>query len=86
MESLLALGVGLTALVAVLGHGTLGGAIFVAGVAAYTLFRQGIFRLRGGPPKSALVARLAAAAATFVLVADVLVVTSGPIGTPFGGG
>jgi phosphatidylglycerol---prolipoprotein diacylglyceryl transferase len=86
MESLLALGVGLTALVIVLGHGTLGGAIFVAGVAAYTLFRQGILRLRGGPPKSALVARLAAAAATFVLVADVLVVTSGPIGTPFGGG
>jgi Prolipoprotein diacylglyceryltransferase len=86
MESLLALGVGLTALVVVLGHRPFGGAIFVAGVAAYTLLRQGILRFRGGSPKSALVAQLTAVAATFVLVADVLVVTLGPIGTLRGGG
>lgn len=86
MESLLALGVGLTALVAVFGHGPFGGAIFVAGVAAYTLVRQGILRLRGRPSKSALVARLTAVAATSVLVATSLIVTLGPIGTLRGGG
>jgi phosphatidylglycerol:prolipoprotein diacylglycerol transferase len=86
MESILALGVGFTALVAVLGHGPFGGAIFVAGLAAYTLWRQGILRLRGGPPKSALVARFTAVGATFALVAAVLVVTVGRMGTLHGGG
>ena len=86
MESILALGVGFMALVAVLGPGPFGGAIFVAGLAAYTLLRQGILRLRGGPPKSALVAQLTAVAATLALVADVLVVTLGRIGTLHGGG
>jgi cytochrome bd-type quinol oxidase subunit 1 len=86
MESILALGVGFAALVAVLEHGPLGGAIFVAGLAAYTLLRQGILRLRGGPPKSALVAQFTAVGATVALVADVLVVTLGRMGTLHGGG
>jgi phosphatidylglycerol:prolipoprotein diacylglycerol transferase len=86
MESLLALGVGLTALVVVSEHGSFDGAIFIAGVAAYTLFRQGILRLRGGPPKSSFIAQLTAVAATFALVADWLVVTFGPLGSLRAGG
>ncbi len=78
MESLLAFGVGLTALVAVLSHGPRGGAIFVAGLAVYTLFRQGILRLRGGPPKSGRVAQLTAAGAAFALASDLLVVALDP--------
>ena len=86
MESLLALGVGLMAFVAVLGKGPMGGAIFIAGVAAYTLVRQAILRLRGGPRKSALVTQLTAVAASLVLVVGALVLTLGPIGTLRGGG
>ncbi len=78
MESPLALGIGLLTLVAVLSHGSFGGAIFIAGLAAYTLFRQGILSLRGGPPKSPRVGQLTAVAAAFVLVADLLFVTMGP--------
>ncbi len=75
IETVLALGVGSAALVAILNHGPFGGALFVAGLAAYTLFRQGILRLRGGPPKSALGTKLTAAAASLVLIADLLFVT-----------
>lgn len=78
METSLALGVGSVALVAVLRHGPFGGALFVAAVAAYTMVRQGILRLRGGPAKSALVTQLTAAAAGFVLIADLLFVTLAP--------
>ena len=77
IESALALGVGLVALVAVPGHGPFGGAVFIAGIAVYTLFRQGILRLRGGPPKSPRVAQLTAVAAAFVLAADLVFVTMG---------
>lgn len=78
LEALLDIGIGLMALVAVLSEGPLGGATFVAGLAFYTLIRQGILRLRGGPPKSPRVARLTAAAAAFVLTADLLFATMGP--------
>ena len=78
VESLLAFGVGLITLVAVLSRGTFGGGIFVAGVAVYILFRQGILRLRGGVPKSARVTQLTAIAAAFVLAADLLIVTLDP--------
>ena len=77
LEALLAVGIGLMALVEVLSHGPLDGAIFVAGLALYTLVRQGILRLRGGPPKSPRVAQLTAVAAAFVLAADLLFVTMG---------
>lgn len=77
-ETSLALGVGLAALVTVLSHGPLGGAVFVAALAAYTLVRQGILRLRGGPTKSVAVTQLTAAAAGLVLVADVLFVALAP--------
>ncbi len=46
MESLLALGAGLTILVIVLTSGVHHGAWFIAAVAAYTLIRQAILRLR----------------------------------------
>jgi phosphatidylglycerol:prolipoprotein diacylglycerol transferase len=78
MESSLAFGIGLIALIAVLSRGPSGGAIFVAGVASYTIIRQGILSLRGGPFKSAIVARLTAVAAGLVLVADLMVVTFAP--------
>jgi len=46
MESLLCLLVGLAALAIFLRHGPANGAIFVGAVAGYTLFREGILRLR----------------------------------------
>src|SRR5438046_9251951 len=48
LESALALSLGLLALGAVLGHGPAGGAFFAAALAAYTLGRQGLLRLRAG--------------------------------------
>ena len=78
MESPLALGVGVLALVTVVSHGPFGGAIFVAALAVYTFFRQGILAMRGGPPKSPRVGQLTALAAAFVLGADVLFVTMVP--------
>jgi phosphatidylglycerol:prolipoprotein diacylglycerol transferase len=78
LEALLALGVGLSTLDMVLTRGPMGGAIFVAGLAFYTFFRQGILRLRGGAPKSSRVAQLTAAAAAFVLAADLLAVALDP--------
>lgn len=85
MELLLALGVGLGALIAVLERGPLGGAMFVAAWAAYTLLRQGILRFRDGHPKSALVGRLTAAAAASALFATPLILAFNPIGTVSGG-
>jgi len=78
IETVLALSVGSAALIAILNHGPFGGALFVAGLAVYTMFRQGILRLRGGPPKSARGTQLTAAAAALVLVADLLFVTLAP--------
>lgn len=78
METSLALLVGSVALVTVLSHGSYGGGLFVAAVAGYTLVRQGILRLRGGPPKSPLVTQLTAAGAALVLIVDLLLVTLAP--------
>ncbi len=70
IESGLALAVGLAALVAVLTFGPLKGGVMVAGLAVYTLCRQGILRLRGERRQSTLGGPLVAAAAALVLAAD----------------
>lgn len=72
LESMLALSLGLGVLVAVLGHGAAGGAIFVAALAAYTLGRQGLLRLRAEPRKTQLGGLVTAALAALVLIAAVV--------------
>jgi phosphatidylglycerol:prolipoprotein diacylglycerol transferase len=69
LESLLAGIVGLGVLVVVLGHGPAGGAFFAAGLAAYTLGRQGILHLRAEQRKTRLGALVTAFLAALVLVA-----------------
>src|SRR6266581_3600141 len=64
---------GLLVLVAVLRHGPAGGAFFVAGLAAYTLGRQGLLHLRAEPRKTRLGGLVTAALAALVLVAAVVV-------------
>jgi phosphatidylglycerol:prolipoprotein diacylglycerol transferase len=72
LESALSLLIGLLALAAVVGGVPLHGGIFVAALAAYTLFRQGILRLRTErPPGSGRGARLTVAAALVVLILGV---------------
>ena len=63
---------GLVALVAVLRHGPAGGAFFVAGLAAYTLGRQGILHLRAEPRKTRLGGLVTAALSALVLIAAVV--------------
>jgi len=70
LEALLAVSLGLAALVAILLHGPAGGVFFVAGLAAYTLGRQGILRLRAEPSKKWLEAVVTAALAVLILVID----------------
>jgi len=72
LESLLALSLGLLVLVAVMSHGPMGGTFFVAGLAAYTLGRQGLLRLRAEPRKSRLGGLATSALAAFVLIAAVV--------------
>jgi len=72
LESVLALSLGLLVLLAVLGHGPAGGAFLVAGLAAYTLGRQGLLRLRAEPRKTRLGGLVTAALAALVLVAAVV--------------
>ncbi len=72
LESVLALSLGLGVLVAVLGHGSAGGAFFVAGLAAYTLGRQGLLRLRAEPRKTRLGGLATSALAALVLIVAVL--------------
>jgi phosphatidylglycerol---prolipoprotein diacylglyceryl transferase len=72
LESVLALSLGLGVLVAILGHGPAGGAFFVAGLAAYTLGRQGLLRLRAEPRKTRLGGLATSALAALVLVAAVV--------------
>ena len=72
LESMLAGILGLLVLVAVRGHGPAGGAFFVAGLAAYTLGRQGLLRLRAEPRKTRLGWLVTAALAALVLVAAVV--------------
>ena len=77
LESGLALGIALVALVAVLGYRPLNGGIFVAALALYTLARQGILRLRVERPTSVRGGTLIAAAAAVVLIADVVLLALG---------
>jgi phosphatidylglycerol---prolipoprotein diacylglyceryl transferase len=72
LELVLALSLGLVVLVAVLRHGPAGGAFFVAALAAYTLGRQGLLRLRASARKTRLGGLVTAALAALVLVAAVV--------------
>jgi phosphatidylglycerol---prolipoprotein diacylglyceryl transferase len=72
MESLMSLSLGLAALVAVLSRGPASGAIFVAALAAYTLGREGLLRLRDEPLK--VTGPATAAVSALVLVAALVVV------------
>ncbi len=72
LESVLALSLGLGVLIAVLGHGPAGGAFFVAALAAYTLGRQGLLRLRAEPRKTRLGGLVTAALAALVLISAVV--------------
>lgn len=74
LESALALTLGLITLAALLRHGPAGGALFVAGVAAYTLGRQGILRLRAELRRTRVGLPITAALAALVLVAAVVAV------------
>ena len=73
LEALLALSLGLAALVAVLVHGTANGIFFVGGLAVYTLGRQGILRLRAEPSKKWLEVVVTAALAVLVVVLAIFV-------------
>jgi len=72
LESLLAGILGLVALVAVVSHGSAGGAFFVGALAAYTLGRQGILHLRAEPRKTRLGGPVTAVLAALVLVATIV--------------
>ena len=72
LELVLALSLGLVVLEAVLRHGPAGGAFFVAGLAAYTLGRQGLLHLRAEPRKTRLGGPITAALAALVLIAAVV--------------
>ena len=72
LESALALGIALLALVAVLGYRPLIGGIFVAALALYTLARQGILRLRAERPESTRGGALIALTSAVVLIGDVI--------------
>ena len=72
LESVLAGILGLLVLVAVLGHGPAGGTFFVVGLAAYTLGRQGILRLRAEARQTRLGGLATSALAALVLIAAVV--------------
>lgn len=71
LESLFAMSVGLVVLVAVLTHGPAQGAFFVAAVAAYTLGRQGLLRLRLEPRRTAIGQPAVAILAALALAASI---------------
>ncbi|HZC04431.1 MAG TPA: prolipoprotein diacylglyceryl transferase family protein [Ktedonobacterales bacterium] len=68
MESTLALTLGLSPLAVDLTHGFVGGGLFVAALAAYTLGRQGILRLRAEARKTKWGGIVTAAGAALLLV------------------
>jgi phosphatidylglycerol---prolipoprotein diacylglyceryl transferase len=72
LESVLALSLGLLVLVVVLGHGPAGGAFFVVGLAAYTLGRQGLLRLRAEARQTRLGGLATSTLAALVLIAAVV--------------
>ncbi len=74
LESLFALIVGLVALRAVLDHGPARGAFFVAALAAYTLGRQGILRLRLEPRRTTIGGPVIAVLAALALLGSVVVI------------
>jgi phosphatidylglycerol---prolipoprotein diacylglyceryl transferase len=76
LEAGLAAVVSVGSLTAVLRMGPRGGALFVASVAAYTLIRQGILRLRAERRVSVLLGPIVTAAATAVLVGDAVFMTA----------
>ncbi len=71
MESLLAASVGVMALVVVWTLGSANGAIFVAGLSAYTLGRQGILLLRAEPRKTKVGLPIVVGLSSLALVAAV---------------
>jgi phosphatidylglycerol:prolipoprotein diacylglycerol transferase len=73
MESALALSVGALVLAAILLFGPRHGTFFIAAVTAYTLFRQGLLRLREERRQSRVGAPLIAIASTVILAADLVV-------------
>jgi phosphatidylglycerol:prolipoprotein diacylglycerol transferase len=73
MESLFSLILGLITLAAVLMHGPAGGVYFVAVIAAYTLFREGILRLRAEPLTTRLPVLVTPVLSALVLVAALVV-------------
>ncbi len=72
LESLLALVLGLAALVAVLAHGPAGGIFFVGGLALYTLGRQLILRLRAEQSKKWLEVVVTVGLAALIIVVEVV--------------
>ena len=72
LETALAGILGLGALVAVLSHGTAGGAFFIGALATYTLVRQGLLRLRAEPRKTRFGGLVTAVLAALILVAAIV--------------
>jgi hypothetical protein len=73
MESVSALILGCILLIALLAHGQAGGFFFVGALAAYTLIREGLLRLRAEPlkmrgPAISIGAALVLTAAIFAVV------------------
>jgi phosphatidylglycerol:prolipoprotein diacylglycerol transferase len=63
---------GLLELAAILNHGPVGGAYFVAGLSAYTLVRQGILHLRAEPRKTKLWSVITVALTALALIAAIV--------------
>lgn len=78
LELSLALILGLAALVAILSHGPASGAFFALSIAAYTLVRQGILRLRAEPRKSRITGPIFASLATLVLISSIVFLVRQP--------
>lgn len=72
MESLYCLLAGLATLAIFLRHGPANGAIFVAAIAAYTLFREGILRLRSEKYETRLPVAVTPIIAALVLVGSLI--------------
>lgn len=72
LESAFALGIGLTLLAGVLDRGPADGAFFAAGLAAYTLGRQGLLRLRAEPRRTTIGGPVVAMLAALALLASVV--------------
>lgn len=75
LESALALSLGLVALVVIVRHQPASGAHFVAALAAYTLGRQGVLRLRAEPNKTWWAVPATALASGLVLIVATAIIT-----------